>query len=478
MSMHQHYQTVRQLSEALSDQLLDFVLSDAYTLSKDELVLLFEKSNQYLCIKMVIASRHCFMLFSAEAPRKPSNAQPLFQQVVQKQLEHIKQHNHNRSFEFIFENSFVLLFKLYDGLANVLMYTDQVLPTEVFRESIKNDQQLTLAGFDDNTNKRAELVKLANLKDGYFCIAPQPDAQLPYSFHLKPFSDKVYESQNVLDALTQFARLNLSQLHFTAQKNTLLHNLEARIKRTESLIHKTALLLQPEEQKLTAEQIGHLIMASMHTIPQGMQEVTLYDMYHGKDVVIKLKKDLTPQDNAAYYYRKQRIKKAETAKWHDTLLRAQNELNKLQSDYEQVYKASLVSDLKPFMKQHRQKEQKILPFKVFEKNGFTIWVGKNAASNDVLTTQYAQKNDMWLHAKDVSGSHVVIKQQGAHFPADVIHFAAQLAAYYSKLNGSSLVPVCYTLKKYVRKPKGMEPGQVLVDREEVILVEPSIRDSK
>jgi predicted ribosome quality control (RQC) complex YloA/Tae2 family protein len=206
-----------------------------------------------------------------------------------------------------------------------------------------------------------------------------------------------------------------------------------------------------------------------------MQEVTLYDLYHGKDVVIKLKKDLSPQDNAAHYYRKQRNIKSENATRHDTLMRAQTKLEYLQSDYEQVIKASQASDLKPFMKQQWEKE-KSLPFKVYEKNGYTIWVGKNASSNDVLTTQYAQKNDMWLHAKDVSGSHVVIKQQGAHFPNDVIHYAAQLAAYYSKLKGSSLVPVCYTLKKYVRKPKGMEPGQVVVDREEVMLVEPYIHD--
>jgi predicted ribosome quality control (RQC) complex YloA/Tae2 family protein len=101
-------------------------------------------------------------------------------------------------------------------------------------------------------------------------------------------------------------------------------------------------------------------------------------------------------------------------------------------------------------------------------------VGKNAANNDLLTIRYAHKNDLWLHAKDVSGSHVVIKQQSQTFPIAVITYAAQLAAYYSKLKGSTLVPVSYTLKKYVRKPKGMEPGQVIVDREEVILVEPKL----
>lgn len=475
MSLHQHYHTVRQLSAALTEQLQDAVLHDAYTLSKDELVLLFEKSNKNLCMKMVLASRHCFLLFSHDNPRKPSNAQPLFQQLVEQRLKKVKQHHNNRSFELQFEHSCVLLFKLYDGLANVLLYADSNLPVEVFRESIKNDRLLALNDFDRSITERAELLKNISIVEGYFCIAPQQDAHLPFAFYLQPVSDKVYESDEILDALTQFARLNLAQLHFNAQKQTLLYNLKAQIRRTESLIHNTNLLLQPDEQTLSADQIGHLIMANLNTIKQGMQEVTLYDLYHGKDIVIKLKKDLSPQDNAAHYYRKQRNIKSETATRHDTLMRAQAKLEHLQSNYEQVIKASQASDLKPFMKQQREKE-KSLPFKVYEKNGYTIWVGKNASSNDVLTTQYAQKNDMWLHAKDVSGSHVVIKQQGAHFPNDVIHYAAQLAAYYSKLKGSSLVPVCYTLKKYVRKPKGMEPGQVVVDREEVMLVEPYIHD--
>ena len=93
MSLHQHYHTVRQLSAALTEQLQDAVLHDAYTLSKDELVLLFEKSNKNLCMKMVLASRHCFLLFSHDNPRKPSNAQPLFQQLVEQRLKKVKQHH-------------------------------------------------------------------------------------------------------------------------------------------------------------------------------------------------------------------------------------------------------------------------------------------------------------------------------------------------------------------------------------------------
>jgi predicted ribosome quality control (RQC) complex YloA/Tae2 family protein len=102
-------------------------------------------------------------------------------------------------------------------------------------------------------------------------------------------------------------------------------------------------------------------------------------------------------------------------------------------------------------------------------------VGKSASNNDELTLKVAQKNDLWLHAKGVSGSHVVIKNQNNKpFPNEVIHYAAQLAAYYSKSKGSAMVPVIFTPKKFVRKPKGANPGQVFVEKEELILVEPKI----
>jgi predicted ribosome quality control (RQC) complex YloA/Tae2 family protein len=82
---------------------------------------------------------------------------------------------------------------------------------------------------------------------------------------------------------------------------------------------------------------------------------------------------------------------------------------------------------------------------------------------------------MWLHAKDVAGSHVVIKHiAGKAFTKEILEFAGALAAYYSKLKGSNLVPVTYTFKKFVRKPKGFEPGQVLVEKEEVMLVKPEL----
>jgi predicted ribosome quality control (RQC) complex YloA/Tae2 family protein len=116
-----------------------------------------------------------------------------------------------------------------------------------------------------------------------------------------------------------------------------------------------------------------------------------------------------------------------------------------------------------------------LPFKQFETDGWVIWVGKNAKNNDLLTLKYAKKFDIWLHARDVSGSHVVIRNPNQRtVPKHVVEKAAELAAHFSKRSTESLCPVIVTAKKFVRKTKDLLPGQVIVDREEeVVLVKPT-----
>jgi predicted ribosome quality control (RQC) complex YloA/Tae2 family protein len=93
--------------------------------------------------------------------------------------------------------------------------------------------------------------------------------------------------------------------------------------------------------------------------------------------------------------------------------------------------------------------------------------------------KHAHKADMWLHARGVGGSHVVIRHQsGKKIPADVLEYAAQLAAHFSKGRTDSLCPVIYTERKYIRKPKGSAPGQVAVEKEKVLMVKPGVLPEK
>jgi len=118
-------------------------------------------------------------------------------------------------------------------------------------------------------------------------------------------------------------------------------------------------------------------------------------------------------------------------------------------------------------------EEESLPFKKILFDGFEILVGRNSRSNDEMLQKFTHKDDLWLHAKDVTGSHVVLKyRSGNNFPAYVIERAAEIAAYNSKRKTDSHCPVTYTPRKFVRKQKGLPPGAVIVEKEKVIIVTP------
>jgi predicted ribosome quality control (RQC) complex YloA/Tae2 family protein len=126
------------------------------------------------------------------------------------------------------------------------------------------------------------------------------------------------------------------------------------------------------------------------------------------------------------------------------------------------------------MKKDSQEE---IPFRLFTVAGdFEVWAGKNSANNDLLTMKYAKPHDLWFHARGAGGSHVVLRTAGskAVVPKEAIVQAASIAAYYSRMRTSKLVPVTFTDRKYVRKRKGDPPGTVIVSREKVLMVEPKL----
>ncbi|MBY0434734.1 MAG: NFACT RNA binding domain-containing protein, partial [Cyclobacteriaceae bacterium] len=246
-----------------------------------------------------------------------------------------------------------------------------------------------------------------------------------------------------------------------------------------SFLEKNKSKLHELENDAHYQQWADLLMAHLHELKPGMESVTVRNFYNNDQLVeIKLKADLTPQKNAEVYYRKGKNQSIELATLRNAIERKESEVQQLLAWQKTVNDAQDIRELKnispSILKDPQAKEQvKSLPYKAYEYKGYVIWVGKNASANDELTLKYSYKDDLWLHAKDVAGSHVLIKHQaGKNFPKDVIERGAALAAYYSKRKNESLCPVAYTSKKYVRKRKGDPAGAVVVEREEVILVTP------
>lgn len=243
--------------------------------------------------------------------------------------------------------------------------------------------------------------------------------------------------------------------------------------------------LQEGEKAETDRLYGELLTTYMHQLTKGDTTAKVVNYYdpEGKEIIIPLDPLKTPAENAQAYYKKYQKAKSRK-KWNtEQIQKASEEIEYLETILVQLEQASileleqiqeeLVEEgwLKPKKqtKAKRKKEQP-LPSVYYASDGTEILVGKNNKQNDYLTHRLAHANDLWLHTKEIPGSHVVIrKYNGAK---KTLHEAATLAAYFSKARQSSQVPVDYTYIKHVKKPSGAKPGFVIYTHQQTIFVTP------
>jgi predicted ribosome quality control (RQC) complex YloA/Tae2 family protein len=159
-------------------------------------------------------------------------------------------------------------------------------------------------------------------------------------------------------------------------------------------------------------------------------------------------------------------------------------LLKLEEIEQELISLGFLKDRKFFERRKKSKSEfrscgkEFSPKRFVTKDGGEILVGRNNKENDYLTFKIARTDDLWFHAQDVPGSHVVLrrKEKKAEPSYNDIKEAAQIAAYFSKARGAKRVGVIYTWAKYVKKPKKGKPGLALVEKEKAILVEPKLTD--
>lgn len=233
---------------------------------------------------------------------------------------------------------------------------------------------------------------------------------------------------------------------------------------------------------------GELITSYIYMIEKGMESVEVANFYDPeyKNIKISLNTNFTPSENAQKYFKK--YNKLKTAKKEIT---SQMEITKEEIDYLENIMLSIencenlaeLMDIREELgkvgylrsKNNSKKETKLTtkPHEFVSSNGFKILVGKNNKQNDHLTLKVASNEDIWMHTKNIPGSHVIIKTEGKEVPDKTIFEGAMLAAFFSKSKMSSQVPVDYTKKKNVKKPNGAKPGMVIYDTNNTIYVTPT-----
>lgn len=269
-------------------------------------------------------------------------------------------------------------------------------------------------------------------------------------------------------------------------KKLISQNIERCVKKKQ-IQQKT---LKDIEDRDTLKLYGELITANIYAIQKGMKEVVLNNFYseNFEEIKIKLDENLTPSENAQKYFKKYNKEKRtfialqEQIKQNDEeLLYLESVLNSVQTCLDEYDIKEIRAELfeQGFLKKQKnvkgkkQKEiKKAKPMHFISSDGFDIYVGKNNTQNDELTLRFAKSLDMWFHTKDIAGSHVIVVSNGKEIPNSTLNEAANLAAFYSKASNSSLVPVDYTPKKFVKKPNGAKPGMVIYETNKTAYITP------
>lgn len=518
------------LINRLGPKIKETTLVEVFRQNPREYVFQFAGETDHIALTFFCGGQDSFVFPGKKAkPREGSHL--YFRELMGKEVLEAGVFENDRSFYLQFNDDYQLIFKLYGQHANVILFKNEV-PQTMLRPKFQNDWQKQFRDYHNKIDqsydayerlleeygdpeKALKILLPALPKDaftylekrGFFEVNPKMQWQLTqdllhylkyptYFIDYQKVNNKnnpgylltVFESEtsvkqfdHVEEAYEEFAKIYLKHFSILLYKNALLDRLKKREQQLAKKIKNNEVRLQKLVEGHDYKTLADILMANLHQLEKGNKEVSLYDFYNDQYVKIPLKQELSPQKNAERYYRKGRNQFYEIEQLEAQIENDQQAYAEVQEQLESIESTVDLKELKKeykdvFEKPAKQKAKEAEPpFKHFKIKGYDIYVGKNAKSNDALTFKFANKNDLWLHAKDQHGSHVIVRNSGVdQFPRDLIEHAAAIAAYYSKGKGEEMCPVAYTKKKYVWKPKGSRPGQVHYKNEEVVLAEPGL----
>ena len=243
--------------------------------------------------------------------------------------------------------------------------------------------------------------------------------------------------------------------------------------------------LRDESQRERLRQSGELILAYQYTLAEGQTELRAQYDFDAPELVIPLDTQRSPLDNARRYFRRYEKAKAAADSLPALIDECQLEIDylaQLESDLDDAANWLEIDDVIQALQTRGHWQGTRLkrlggggrqgPLRVVNRDGYVVWVGRNSRQNAQVTFKRANPQDIWLHARNVPGAHVVIRDDGRRIPPDLLMGAAAVAAFYSRRRNDSSVQVDYTRVKYVRAIKGAGAGMVSYRNEKSLLVKP------
>lgn len=365
-----------------------------------------------------------------------------------------------------------------------------------FRSNL--DSSMLPADLNDESFNRLheEFINvMQSVKDANYnpCLALDPsiDKLLDFScINLSLFNDlKVVHNESISSIIESFYSNKDAKERINQRASDFKKSISIKLDRLYNKLKKQELELKESDNAIIYKVKGELITSYIYMVEKGMKSVEVQNFYdeNCSTVKIDLNPNLTPSENAQKYFKKYtKLKhaKKEISAQVELSLEEINYLENIMLSVDNCDNLAELNDIKEELqklgymrgKVKSKKEKNTLttkPNEFLSSDGFTILVGKNNKQNDFLTLRVANNDDLWMHTKNIPGSHVIIKSDGKGIPESTVFEGAMLAAFFSKSKMSAQVPVDYTLKKNVKKPNGSKPGMVIYETNSTIYVTPS-----
>lgn len=319
---------------------------------------------------------------------------------------------------------------------------------------------------------------------GYLYNMPKGFEAYPFKLSSQSHQPEKFKSLSL--ALKEASERKHTEIEQVDEEKQVLDSVKKAVKKMQRRIGKLEKDIDDAAGFEQYKKLGELLQIHFTDIKKGMESITVPDMYTDDEtdsVTIKLDPASGAQENIEFYFKKHRKGKEGLE-----LLQRRMQISKDELESLEQMLGELTINFETAQKKYRSELQSLLPKEGVKQvqterlpyrehilsSGVTIYIGRDGSDNDRTTFDFARPYELWFHTQQCPGSHVVMKFPNKKFEPSKQEIAetAAIAAYHSKARNDSLVPVIYTERKYVRKPRKAKPGLVTVEREKSVMVEP------
>lgn len=482
--MIKHSLTLEHVARCLNERLVNKTLIESWTQEKNAVLLHFYSTVDECVVRISVEQDTASIRLYQQAARARKNTIDVFPSLIGSACRAVVKIDGDRIVTLVFPTANLHVLFFSGGKGNVVLERDGRIVDALHDRAAILEQPfsvdarpLTLGPVLERERPHYDDVVEAYRKSRTAFILRDQDG---LHFSMLPLHNMeiVERSDDILGTLHRVVTERYRSQRSMQLKKALLSGLDRELRKLKKAVEAMESDRAQADHAGDRRRIADLLMSVPDVKRKDLENIEL-TTWEGAEITVKLDPTKTILENAQAYYAKARRSEQAAIEREQRLPKTKARIAELENQRDLVSECEDITILEQLLKRpmtSNASTSESSPYRVFVLDEeYTLYVGKNAANNDQLTMKFAKQNDWWFHARGTSGSHCVLRGPGSTKPPkSILEQAAAISAYYSGARNASWVPVVYTQRKHVRKPKGSNVGAVVLDREDVIMVKPGL----